>query len=246
MPGSQRCSRSWRRPSRTLLVTLDGSTGLNRIQKVLRGRPWILALLILGLILLVGALSGAPRSLAVTINDRLGIRQVEGHLEKIEDAARESSVEPALIGAVMFAESRGRGGQTSHAGALGLMQLIPAAASDAARRLELPEPSEEEVRDDDVLNVRLGASHLRWLLDHRGEWTLEQVLVAYNAGRTRLFRWIEKSGSYAAWRSAELKREASGEKSSGALRYALEVLEVRRLLLERGRFRPLPGISSAD
>ena len=89
------------------MVTLDGSTGLNRIQKVLRGRPWILALLILGLILLVGALSGAPRSLAVTINDRLGIRQVEGHLEKIEDAARESSVEPALIGAVMFAESRG-------------------------------------------------------------------------------------------------------------------------------------------
>ena len=210
----------------------------------------MLALGILALILFVWRFADAPRTLAIEVKDRLGLQFVEGHRERIERSARESNVEPALIGAVMYAESRGRGGQTSYAGAHGLMQLVPASAADAARRLGVPTPTVEELRDDDDLNVRLGAAHLRWLLDHRGEWNLEQVLVSYNAGRAKLMRWIDRHGGYPGWRADELAKEEAGEdaveKATGALRYALQVLEVRRILLERGEFHALPGIEIVD
>lgn len=190
-----------------------------------------------------------PRSLAVEVRDRIGLQLVESHAGRIEAAARESEVDPTLIAGVMFAESRGRGGQRSSAGAYGLMQLVPAAAGDAAMRLGVPEPTVDELRDDDDLNVRLGAAHLAWLLEHRGDWTLEQVLVSYNAGRAKLFRWIEREGSYAAWRRRELAREAAGGSPAdggptGALRYALQVLEARRRLVERGVVRPIDGIET--
>ncbi len=198
-------------------------------------RVGILALLLAAVVGGSWWLWPAGYALAVEVRDKLGLRLVEGHAEAIQQAAEESEVDPLLIAAVMFMESRGRGGQTSYAGAHGLMQLIPGAASDAARRLGLPEPSVEELLEDDELNIRLGAAHLAWLLEHRGEWSLEAVLVSYNAGRVKLMRWIEREGSYEAWRRAELGRHRREEKTTGALAYAVKALEVRERLRERGR-----------
>ncbi len=128
------------------------------------------------------------------INDERGLANVEARAPSIRAAAAESGVPSLLLGALMFSESRGRSGQKSSAGALGLLQLMPGAARDAARRLgvtlaEDPEALEETLLFDEDLNIRLGAAHLRWLLDHQGDWTLEAVLVSYNAGRARLFGW---------------------------------------------------------
>ncbi|MEL6429359.1 MAG: transglycosylase SLT domain-containing protein [Planctomycetota bacterium] len=174
--------------------------------------------------------------------DEAALDDVEALAELLVPAAREADVEPALLGAIVWAESRGRSGQRSSAGALGLAQLVPAAARDAARRagIEVPEdPAELEERllHDDRLNLRLGAVHLAWLLEHRGEWTLEAVLVSYNAGRARLFSWIERHGSYEAWTESELNRAAAGERTTGALRYARQVLGVRDRLAARARLR---------
>jgi len=176
----------------------------------------------------------AARSLAVGVHDEWGMRLVEGHVASILAAAQDSGVDPSLLAGIMFIESRGRGGQTSIAGALGLMQLVPASAGDAARRLDLPAPSMEQVLEDDELNVRLGAAHLAWLLEHRGDWSLEQVLVSYNAGRARLMGWIEAHGGYAHWRAHEEQEAFAGGRPSGALRYALGVLDARDRLRERG------------
>ena len=157
-----------------------------------RGRLWALALLTASV---VGwSLWPTARSLAVEVRDGYGMQLVEGHLEIIVASAHESRVDPSLLAAIMFIESHGRGGQTSNAGALGLMQLVPASASDAARRLDLPVPTTDQLLENDRLNVRLGAAHLAWLLEHRGDWSLEQVLVSYNAGRARLLAWMERYG----------------------------------------------------
>lgn len=199
-----------------------------------RRRAWWLALGVGAVIAVAGIVRDVPHRLAVEARDRLGLVLVEGHADLIAAAARESRIDPTLLGAIMYVESHGRGGQTSSAGALGLMQLVPGAAGDAARRLGIPPPEDDEVRDDDALNVRLGAAHVAWLLQHRGDWSLEQVLVSYNAGRAKLFRWIEQAGGYDAWRAKELAAERDGRGASGALKYALSVLEAQRVLRERG------------
>ena len=107
-----------------------------------------------------------------------------------------------------------------------------APAADGASSEEL----EAALLEDDGLNVRLGAAHLRWLIDHRGEWDDEAVLVSYNAGRVRLFRWIERDGSYEAWARGEEARARRGERTTGALAYARQVQRVRDLF--RARWRP--------
>jgi len=201
---------------------------------------------LVGVVLLVLALprGGAPAPVFAGFRhvvDELGLRLVEGHADTLHAAARESDVSATLLAAIVYAESRGRGGQTSHAGALGLGQLTPAAAGDAARRLGLPPPTPEAVRDDDTLNLRLSAAHLAWLLANSRGWSLEQVLVSYNAGRGRLFQWIERAGSFEAWVRQEERRAALGQPTTGSLAYARQVVAIRERLDSRGKIRDRAG-----
>ena len=196
-----------------------------------------------GVVVLSGSRGPAPlRGVIDHVHELLegrGLENVERHAVLLRTAATEHGLSPHLLGGIMFAESRGRSGQVSSAGALGLMQLVPGAARDAARRIELELPQDDEtLRDlllhDDQLNVRLGAVHLKWLLDHRGEWDLEAVLVSYNAGRAKLFRWIERHGTYADWVQSEERARARGDKTTGSLAYARQVLRARDELRDRG------------
>jgi soluble lytic murein transglycosylase-like protein len=204
---------------------------------------------LVGIVLLVLALprDDAPAPVFAGFRhvvDELGLRLVEGHADALHAAARESGVSATLLAAIVYAESRGRGGQTSRTGALGLGQLAPAAASDAAKRLGLPPPGPEAVRDDDTLNLRLSAAHLAWLLANSQGWSLEQVLVSYNAGRTRLFQWIERAGSFEAWVAEEERRAARGQSTTGSLAYARQIVAIRERLSGRGKIRDLPGRSA--
>ena len=93
------------------------------------------------------------------------------------------------------------------------------------------------MRDDDVLNLRLAAAHLRWLFDHSEGWPLEKLLVSYNAGRARMFQWLESAGGWEAWVAAQDARLQRGEKTPGSLTYARGVLAIRERFRERGAIR---------
>ena len=162
------------------------------------------------------------------VRDEVGMRNVESYAADIRFAAAESNVDPNLIAGVMYAESSGLAGSVSSAGALGLMQLGLPAAHDAARKLDLPTPTREDLLEDTSLNIRLGARHLAWLIRHEGN-NLERVLIAYNAGRTKLRRWISPAGSYEAWRA---ERIAAG--NSQVMAYAHKVLETKAEFERRG------------
>ena len=86
-------------------------------------------------------------------------------------AAKETSLDPALIHAVIATESKHNPRAQSNKGAFGLMQLMPA----TARRFNVKD------RNDPKQNIVAGAKYLRELLTlYKGD--LKLTLAAYNAG----------------------------------------------------------------
>lgn len=95
----------------------------------------------------------------------------------IDTAAQEYRVDPALIRAVVKAESDYNPKAISSAGALGLMQLMPRTAQDLA----VKNPFDPEQ------NIRGGVQYLRYLLDRfKGDTTL--AVAAYHAGEQNVDR----------------------------------------------------------
>jgi soluble lytic murein transglycosylase len=111
------------------------------------------------------------------------------HEDIIRQQAREKGLDPSLIAAVIYAESKFRDNRTSKAGALGLMQLTPATARDIARKSGGIDFRVEDLGTPQV-NIAYGAYYLRYLLDrYGGNETF--ALAAYNAGEGNVDRWID-------------------------------------------------------
>jgi hypothetical protein len=96
----------------------------------------------------------------------------------IQEAAVVHNLDPRLIRSVMQTESAFNPVAVSPAGALGLMQLMPAVAAE----LNVSDPF------DPRENIMAGAAYLRWLLDlYNGN--LRLTLASYNAGLTNVARY---------------------------------------------------------
>jgi soluble lytic murein transglycosylase-like protein len=91
----------------------------------------------------------------------------------IDQAAREAGVDPALLAALVRHESNFDPNVRSHAGAIGLAQLMPGTAAGLG-----VDPT------DPLQNLQGGARYLREQLDRFG--TPELALAAYNAGPNRV------------------------------------------------------------
>ena len=105
--------------------------------------------------------------------------------------ARNYRLDPALLAAVIYQESKFRPSVKSKSGAIGLMQLLPGTAEGIAIHTG---GSRFRVADlyDPEINVRYGAWYLRHLLDkYRDERT---ALAAYNAGQDNVDRWRRDGG----------------------------------------------------
>lgn len=105
----------------------------------------------------------------------------------LRSAAAREQLDPAFWYAVVREESFFSSSVASHAGAVGLSQLMPATATDVAGRMGLSEPN----LTDPGTNLAIGARYLRMLLD-RFELPVP-ALAAYNAGQGRVRRWLAAS-----------------------------------------------------
>jgi soluble lytic murein transglycosylase len=100
--------------------------------------------------------------------------------------ARNYNLDPALLAAVIYQESKFKADARSDSGAIGLMQLLP----DTAKGIALHTGGNAFVVDDlydPEINIRYGAWYIRHLLEkYRDERT---ALAAYNAGQDNVDRW---------------------------------------------------------
>jgi soluble lytic murein transglycosylase len=106
----------------------------------------------------------------------------------VQAAAGEFDLDPLFIWAVMREESRFRPEVASRAGALGLMQVMPATGRDIAGRLRITITDRDLL--DPVLNVRFGAFYLRAMLDMFGG-DMDKALAAYNGGPGNTRKWSQ-------------------------------------------------------
>ena len=128
--------------------------------------------------------------------------------KQIDQAAKLTSLDPALIYSIIKVESNGDASAVSEAGARGLMQLADSTASDYGVQ-KIFNPAE---------NIRAGSSYLRDLLKRFG--SLKLALAAYNAGPGN----VEKYGEVPPFRETQQYIR----KVSDTLRDASELFDNKR------------------
>lgn len=151
------------------------------------GREWrlratvaTLAVLAVGVFAIAKGLNHTPAGSGLPLADASVIRE----------QAAAKHLDPALIAAVIYAETKFEP-RTSSAGALGLMQLLPETANFIARKsggirfttADLATPA---------INVAYGSWYLRYLLNHyEGDEML--AVAAYNGGLANVDSWVAKA-----------------------------------------------------
>lgn len=121
--------------------------------------------------------------------DDLTIRFPLGYQEIIEQNAENFDIEPAFIFAIIRQESTFRKGVKSHAGALGLMQVIPSTAKRMAKKHQVSLPDIKIMYQPET-NIKIGTAYLKHL---KGQFDGHPILMAaaYNAGPNQVKRWLK-------------------------------------------------------
>ncbi len=125
-----------------------------------------------------------------------GLRYLAPYRDQLRAAARQLDLDEAWVNGLIRQESRFIARIKSHAGASGLMQLMPATARWVAGKIGLKDWHWSQVNEVET-NISLGTYYLRHVLD-----TLDGSPVlasaAYNAGPGRARGWRDDRGMEAA------------------------------------------------
>jgi soluble lytic murein transglycosylase len=100
--------------------------------------------------------------------------------------ARNYELDPALLAAVIYQESKFRANAKSDAGAIGLMQLQPETAKGIAIRTGGSRFQTSDLYNPEI-NVRYGSWYLRHLMNKYSDE--KTALAAYNAGQSNVDEW---------------------------------------------------------
>jgi len=123
-------------------------------------------------------------------------RQGKRFEPQINAAAQRYHVDPLLVKAVIWQETRFHPDRRGRAGEIGLMQIQEAAAMDWAGTEHIPNFSHEQCFDPGT-NVFAGTFYLSKLLKRytNADDPLPFALADYNAGRGHLLKWVGGAGA---------------------------------------------------
>jgi soluble lytic murein transglycosylase len=113
-----------------------------------------------------------------------------------EDRSKRAGINKAWAYGVARSESLFMPDVSSGAGAIGLMQLMPATGRETARRAGIPYQGQRTLLDPDT-NVALGTTYLAEMLQRFGNHRV-LATAAYNAGPGRVDRWLPDEGALPA------------------------------------------------
>jgi soluble lytic murein transglycosylase len=199
-----------RAPSRRQAARRSGRSGRRRARR--RRRAGMLlavaAVAALAAAVVLPRLPDAVRELALPLR----------HEDIIRQQAAEKRLDPSLVAAVIYTESRFRD-QTSPAGARGLMQITPQTARYIAR-LSGGTRFEQGDLATPQINIAYGTYYLRYLLN-RYDRNEVLALAAYNGGEGNVDRWV------ASAHSTQHRLTTSAIPFAETRRYVQQVLEVR-------------------
>ncbi|HEX5971799.1 MAG TPA: transglycosylase SLT domain-containing protein [Gemmatimonadaceae bacterium] len=114
------------------------------------------------------------------------------HEDALREESRRHDLDPALVAGLIRQESSFNPRAVSAVGARGLMQLMPSVGAAVAKSMSYPMWDPALLFDPDV-SLELGTAHLASSLK-RGVPTAH-ALAAYNAGASRVARWVKRPGS---------------------------------------------------
>jgi soluble lytic murein transglycosylase len=144
------------------------------------GRVVAIVVLLVGVGVIAASLNKAAQNRGLPLTDTAIIRE----------QAAAKHLDPALIAAVIYAESKFEP-RRSQAGAEGLMQILPATAYYLAHLSGGSRFTASDLATPRV-NVAYGSYYLRYLLDHyHGNEML--AVAAYNGGLSNVDRWVAQA-----------------------------------------------------
>lgn len=112
-----------------------------------------------------------------------------GWEDRLRARSERHGLDPYLVAALIRQESEFHPGARSHAGALGLMQIMPGTGRALFRRLGISGFTSRKLTVPDI-SLRLGTFHLKNVLAQFGG-ELEKTLAGYNAGERRIPLWMK-------------------------------------------------------
>jgi len=115
-----------------------------------------------------------------------------GYKDVVQKYSSQYALDPLLTLAVIRVESSFMPIVASYMGAQGLMQIMPATGKGIANRIGISNYDSSMLSDPEI-NIKMGTSHLRYLLDIFQNQIYS--LGAYNGGQGKMNEWISKQGS---------------------------------------------------
>lgn len=177
----------------------------NAVREVARGAPWSTGILFYREIAqqadtpaqhaMVADLARETgrRDLAVNVAEAAGADGLDGFIvQGFPTLQTTPGIDWTMVHAIARQESQFAQNAISHAGARGLMQLMPPTAREEAGKAGIAY-MEASLIDDASYNVRLGSNHIQRLIArYNGSYPL--AIAAYNAGPGRVNQWLRENG----------------------------------------------------
>ena len=185
---------------------------------------------ILVLFLLLAVFVGVVSAIQPVLSDWYRQIVIPLKYETVVDSyCEEYKVPCSVVYAIIKCESGFDPRAVSHAGAKGLMQLMPDTFEWAVKKVG-GEYCAEQIFEPEA-NIHIGVYYLSWLYERFGSWEL--VYASYNAGHNRVSDWLKNGKLYASDGTLTIPIEETARYVEKVSRYRAKYLDHYTQLKEK-------------